>query len=135
MQLNYSHLKILKLKIHSLFLVTLYCAHVTWWHFTNLTIGVFSISFFLNTSPQVLPLISVKSSLNWPKIWNGLLLQKKITDFQVRKLCYRHKDIYLKQLNNCVYMTLTNSKFAIIPSGFDKFKYFAYDSSSVTMFF
>ena len=30
-QLNYSYLKILKLKIHSLFLVTLFCVHVTWW--------------------------------------------------------------------------------------------------------
>ena len=29
MQLNYSYLKILKLKINSLFLVILFCAHVT----------------------------------------------------------------------------------------------------------
>ena len=126
MQLNYSYLKILKLKIDVFFLVTLFCVHVTWWqHFTTLTIGVFSIPFFLNANPQVLLLISVKSSLNWLKIQNGLLLQNNQI-CQAGKLCYRHKDIYSKQFNSfyCVYMTLINGKFAIIPSGFDKFKIF-----------
>ena len=126
MQLNYSYLKILKLKIHSLFLVTLFCAHVTWWqHFTTLTIGVFSIPFFLNANPQVLLLISGKSSLNWPKIRNGLLLQNN----QIVKRGNFVTGIKIFTRNNltnfhCVYLTLTDSKFAIIPSGFDKFEIF-----------
>ena len=67
-QLNYSHLKILKLKINSLFLVTLFCA--------LLAIPVFSFSLSLSMqNPQFLPLVSLKSSLNWPKIRNGLLFQ------------------------------------------------------------
>ena len=76
MQLNYSHLKILKLKIHSLFLVTLFCVHITWWqHFTTLAIHVFSLPFFLNAKSPILPLVSLKSPLNWPKVQNGLLLK------------------------------------------------------------
>ena len=31
MQLNYSYLKILKWKLHSLVLLTHFCAHITWW--------------------------------------------------------------------------------------------------------
>ena len=49
MQLNYSHLKILKLKIYSSFLSfwPRFCAHFTWWQdFATLTILVSSL--FLN---------------------------------------------------------------------------------------
>ena len=54
MQPNYSHLKILKLKIQTLFLVTPFCAQVTWWqHFTTLAIHVFSLSFFLNAKSPI----------------------------------------------------------------------------------
>ena len=45
MQLNYSYLKILKLKINSLFLVTLFCA--------LLAIRVFSLPFFLNAKSPI----------------------------------------------------------------------------------
>ena len=76
MQLNYSYLNILKLTIHFLFLVTLFSAHFIWWQpFTTLGICIFSLPFFLNTKPPILLLVSLKSSLNWPKIRNGLLLQ------------------------------------------------------------
>ena len=76
MQLNYSYLNILKLTIHFLFLVTLFSVHFIWWqHFTMLGICIFSLTFFLNTKPPILLLGSLKSPLNWPKIWNGLLLQ------------------------------------------------------------
>ena len=45
MQLNYSYLKILKLKINSLFLVMLFCA--------LLAIRVFSLPFFLNAKSPI----------------------------------------------------------------------------------
>ena len=78
MQINYSYVKILKLKIRSLFLVVLFCAHVIWWQdFTTLVIHAFwSLSFSTQNSTSLL-LVSLKSPLNWPKIWNGLLLQNK----------------------------------------------------------
>ena len=78
MQINYSYVKILKLKIRSLFLVVLFCAHVIWWQdFTTLVIHAFwSLSFSTQNSTSLL-LVSLKSPLNWPKIRNGLLLQNK----------------------------------------------------------
>ena len=39
-----------------------------------LSILCFSLS-FSKQNPWLLPLVSLKSSLNWPKIWNSLLLQ------------------------------------------------------------
>ena len=75
MQLNYSYLKMLKLKL-TLFLVTLFCAYVTWWqHFTTLVIRVFSLPFFVNAKSTIFVLVCLKSPLNWPKIQNDLLLQ------------------------------------------------------------
>ena len=136
MQLNYSYLKILKLKIHSLFLVTLFCAHVTWWqHFTTLAIGVFSIPFFLNANPQVLPLISVKSSLSWPKIRNGLLLQNN----QIVKRGNFVTGIKIFTRNNLIsivfiwHLPLVNV-LSFLP-GLTNSRFFANDSSSVTVFF
>ena len=52
-QLNYSYLKILDLKINSLFLVTLFCALML---FLSLS--------FSSQNPQFLPLVSLKSPLN-----------------------------------------------------------------------
>ena len=80
MQLDYSHLKILKLEIYSsclsLLLVTLFCVHVTrWQYFAVLTILSFlSISFSM-WNMQFLLLVSLEKPLNWANIWNGLLLQ------------------------------------------------------------
>ena len=66
--LNYSYLKILKLKIHSIFLVMLFCAHITWWqHFTTLPICVFFSLSFSTQNPQFLSLISVKNPLELTK--------------------------------------------------------------------
>ena len=56
MQPNYSHLKILKLKIYSssLFLVV-FCAHITWWKdFATLNICVFSLPSFLDTKCPII---------------------------------------------------------------------------------
>ena len=67
MQLNYSYLKTLKLKINSLFSHTFLCPlrHS----------GFFSPFSLLTQNPQFLPLVSLKSPLDWPKIRHGLLLQ------------------------------------------------------------
>ena len=54
MQLNYLYLNILKLKIQFLFLVTIFCAHVTWWqYFTTLAISIFYLPFFINTKSSI----------------------------------------------------------------------------------
>ena len=75
MQLNYSHLKILKSKIHFLFLVTLFCAHVTWWqHFTTLAIRVFSLPFFLNAKSPIFAVGFFEEPPELTKDPNGLLL-------------------------------------------------------------
>ena len=93
--LNYSYLNVLKLKIHSLFLITFFCAHVTWWHyFTTLAILVFSLPFSSTQNPQLLPLVSLKSPLNWQKIRNGLLLQNNQTVKQGNFVSYRHDHSY-----------------------------------------
>ena len=95
MQHNYSYLKILKLKINSFFLVTIFC--------TLLAIRVFSL-LFSTSSPKFLPLVSLKSSLNWPKIRNGFLLQNK----QIVKWWNFVKNIKIFTRNNfhCVDMIL-----------------------------
>ena len=124
MQLNYSYLNILKLKIYSLISVTLYCVHVTWWkHFTTLAIRVFSLPFFLDAKSPIFAVgffekpPELTKDPKWPTFAN-------YADCQARKPCYRHKDIYWKYLNNfhCVDMILANSKFAITSSRFDTFK-------------
>ena len=64
MQLNYSYLKILKLKINSLFLVTFFCA--------LLDIVFFSLPFFLNAKSQIFAVGFFEKSpeltkdLKWP---------------------------------------------------------------------
>ena len=76
MQLNYSYLKILKLKIQSLFLVMLFCAHVTWWkHFNTLPICVFPLPFFLNAKSLIFAVGFFEKPPNWPKIQHSLFLQ------------------------------------------------------------
>ena len=86
MQLNYSHLKICKLKIHSsslslslsLFLVTFFCAHVTWWQdFATLNIRGFSLPFFRNENSPIFTIsfFEKKSPLNWSKIQTGFVFQ------------------------------------------------------------
>ena len=54
MQFNYSYLKILKLKIHLLFLVMPFCTHVSWWQdFTTLAIrDFFSLFHFQRKIPS-----------------------------------------------------------------------------------
>ena len=76
MQLNYSYLKILKSKIHSLFLATPFCAHVTWWqHFTTLAIRVFSLPFFLNAKSPIFAVGFFEEHPERNKDPNSLLLQ------------------------------------------------------------
>ena len=80
MQLNYSHLKILKLKIYSsslsfwshFFVPMLLDDKILLLHIA--TIHIFSLSFSTQNS-QLLQLVSLKSPLDWPKIWKGLLWQ------------------------------------------------------------
>ena len=126
MQLNYSHLKILKLKIYSssLFLVTLFCAHVTWWQnfATSHCYHSHFFSFFLNTKFPTSAVGFFEKPPGLTKDLKGPPLAKQ-QNYHARKLCYKHKDVYSKQLNNahCV-MILATSKLAIILSHFDAFK-------------
>ena len=131
MWLNYSYLKILKLKIYSsfLFLVRFFCAHVTWQQdLATLTVLVFSLPFFLKANPKFLLLVSLKSPLNWSKIQKGLLLQNN----KIVKPGNLVTGIKIFTSNNWIISIvpiLANSKFAIIPSCFDKWHKFYYSLS------
>ena len=43
-----------------------------------IAIHVFSFPFFLKVKSPILLLVSLKSPLNWPKLWKGLFFSKKI---------------------------------------------------------
>ena len=68
MQLNYSHLKILKLKIHSLFGHTFFCPCylVTRFYYLSHSCLFLSLSFSMQ-NPQFLLLVSLKSPLELTK--------------------------------------------------------------------
>ena len=128
MQLNYSHLKILKLKIYSgsLFGHT-FCVHVTWWqNISTLTICVFSLPFFLNAKFPIFVVSFFEKSPKLVKVWMGLLLQNKRTvkkgDFVTSIKIFTPYYYYNLIISPVLIWYLPDNKFAIIPSCFDAFK-------------
>ena len=73
----YSYLKILKLKIYcsSLFGHVFLCPCYLMTRFCYLNHSCFFSLSFSTQNPQFLPLVSLKSPLNWSNIWKSLLLQ------------------------------------------------------------